>query len=69
MPTAVGETRNSNFMPKLQNYLSQVSLDEQEQSMLSELNPKLLADYELLKEKGDDVRVYLDEKKYISQKA
>ena len=62
----LGESRNC--FHKL-NVTSQIATDEQEISMLNQLNSTLLADYEFLKEKGDDVRVYLDEKKYIPQKA
>ena len=45
------------------------STDEQERNMLTALDPYLLADYFLLKEKGDDLRVYEEEKDFVPNKA
>jgi hypothetical protein len=45
------------------------STDEQERHMLTNLDNKLLNDYFLLKEKGDDLRVYEEEKEFVPNKA
>jgi hypothetical protein len=45
------------------------STDEQERHMLTNLENKLLNDYFLLKEKGDDLRVYEEEKEFVPNKA
>jgi predicted transcriptional regulator len=45
------------------------STDEQERHMLTNLDHKLLNDYFLLKEKGDDLRVYEEEKEFVPNKA
>ena len=37
--------------------------------MLTNLDNKLLNDYFLLKEKGDDLRVYEEEKEFVPNKA
>lgn len=49
--------------------MKMTSTDEQERNMLTALDPYLLADYFLLKEKGDDLRVYEEEKDFVPNKA
>ena len=49
-------------------HMKQADTDKHEREMLTQLNPQMLADYYLLKEKGDDVRVYMDEKRYLTNK-
>lgn len=51
------------------NRMKLASTDEQERHMLTNLNNKLLNDYFLLKEKGDDLRVYEEEKEFVPNKA
>ncbi len=51
------------------NRMKLASTDEQERHMLTNLDNKLLNDYFLLKEKGDDLRVYEEEKEFVPNKA
>lgn len=48
--------------------MQQTATDEQEREMLTQLNPQLLADYYMIKEKGDDVRVYTNERQFVPNK-
>lgn len=50
------------------NNMKQIATDEQECSMLTNLDQKLLADYFLIKEKGDDVKVYAEERNFVPNK-
>jgi hypothetical protein len=54
---------NNRFMPS-----KQVNTEQQEQDLLKQLNPRLMADYLLVKEKGDDIRVYSDEQAYVQHR-
>ena len=60
-PKNLSHVENYSFL----NQIKQLNTELQERQMLTQLNEKGMQDYFLIKEKGDDVRVYTDEKDYV----